>query len=703
MEWLNRANAIYVDQGIPGLLKQYGPKFRDYVTSEGGLLTDLHRMGADMGKEYGDLIEGRGATPGVLFDIATASGPVGVGMGMMRRAGKEGVEEAIQQAAKGPTYRSRLQPAIEAMPQEKMTAQQAQGHFQKFPGGVGSDELEYTGVKGLLDQGGPVTKTGLLEQAKANPLEIKDVVKAPGGVSEKDVAAAYTNLTEAGNELSSLAQLNGYSQVDAMNLPMKIRDGRLSTRELPEGPIRSAADRYERAFQDHAAAVKGVGAGPKYESYTLPGGEDYREMLLTIPSQEKKAAAAYDKELMGFVERARAKAQADMVRDGLPEAKAADVVARMFEPDDRREYFSRAAKYLGEEDEMRAVSDAYKASQPSLDYKSGHYDEPNILAHARYNTRTIDGDKTLFVEEIQSDWHQAGRDKGYDVAPERKQNLEARRREIEAIGKDAPSELKQEWADIMNELQPNREGLRVPNAPYKATDKWAGLAFNRMMKEAVDSGHDRIAWTPGEVQAARYDLSEQIDKLKYNKNDDGTFNVIPYKNGEPIHSHEMDSITDEKLASAVGKEMAEKIKSGEGVTDGNALFIEGDDLKIGGEGMKAFYDKTVKKAADKIAKKYGGKVEVKGIDTKKGDGFLVTDNQGIERHYKSRLEAEEAVTDLQFEHGHEFHIKQTEAVGAKQPVWTMKITPKMREHFGKGVALSGAGLLGLGALPNDNQ
>ena len=42
-------------------------------------------------------------------------------------------------------------------------------------------------------------------------------------------------------------------------------------------------------------------------------------------------------------------------------------------------------------------------------FKSSHYDEPNILAHVRYNDRVIDGKKTLFVEEVQSDWHQKGK------------------------------------------------------------------------------------------------------------------------------------------------------------------------------------------------------------------------------------------------------------------------------------------------------
>jgi hypothetical protein len=46
------------------------------------------------------------------------------------------------------------------------------------------------------------------------------------------------------------------------------------------------------------------------------------------------------------------------------------------------------------------------------DYRSPHFDEPNVLAHVRLDDRTIDGKRTLFVEEVQSDWHQEGRKRG---------------------------------------------------------------------------------------------------------------------------------------------------------------------------------------------------------------------------------------------------------------------------------------------------
>jgi hypothetical protein len=46
-------------------------------------------------------------------------------------------------------------------------------------------------------------------------------------------------------------------------------------------------------------------------------------------------------------------------------------------------------------------------------YTGGHWDEPNVLAHVRMNDRTgPNGEKILFLEEIQSDWMSDIRKKG---------------------------------------------------------------------------------------------------------------------------------------------------------------------------------------------------------------------------------------------------------------------------------------------------
>ena len=47
-------------------------------------------------------------------------------------------------------------------------------------------------------------------------------------------------------------------------------------------------------------------------------------------------------------------------------------------------------------------------------FRSSHFDQPNILAHVRFNERTdADGKRVLFIEELQSDWAQKGRKEGF--------------------------------------------------------------------------------------------------------------------------------------------------------------------------------------------------------------------------------------------------------------------------------------------------
>lgn len=55
---------------------------------------------------------------------------------------------------------------------------------------------------------------------------------------------------------------------------------------------------------------------------------------------------------------------------------------------------------------------------PNSDYRNmamgAHWDKEGVLAHARVqDMNTQDGKKMLFVEEIQSDWHNAGKKNGY--------------------------------------------------------------------------------------------------------------------------------------------------------------------------------------------------------------------------------------------------------------------------------------------------
>lgn len=135
----------------------------------------------------------------------------------------------------------------------------------------------------------------------------------------------------------------------------------------------------------------------------------------------------------------------------------------------------------------------------------------------------------------------------------------------------------------------------IPEAPFITdTNNTVKLGLKFALQEAVRQGVDKIAWTTGEQQNARYDLSKQVDEIKYVKNEDGEYLLNIYKNGERIETKSR--LTEKGLEDLVGKEVAQKIINGEGdkskmdyVDYGQPKSLKGDNLKVGGKGMIGFY------------------------------------------------------------------------------------------------------------------
>lgn len=307
--------------------------------------------------------------------------------------------------------------------------------------------------------------------------------------------------------------------------------------------------------------------GTKFQKYTVPGGKKYRELLIKLPSE----AGVKPKE--GF---------------------SSSVEARAWEDKARK------------------------------DYKSSHFDEPNILSHIRFNERVAtDGKKIMFIEEVQSDWHQEGRNKGYkskdadDIVKKLREERSVLADERDALAKQrdpVTNQIKEEkkWHDLSRQMESLADTIRqydnersgVPDAPFKTS--WPELAFKRALRWAVENDFDRVAWTTGEMQADRYDLSKQVDLIGIRKTDNGNWRVSAYKDDKNVFKQE--NVPIEKLKDLIGKDAAEKLIEKESDTFGDKE-ISGNDLKIGGDGMKGFYDKILPATVNKLVKKWGAKVE----------------------------------------------------------------------------------------------
>jgi len=371
------------------------------------------------------------------------------------------------------------------------------------------------------------------------------------------------------------------------------------------------------------------GGDARYMRHTLPGSENYREVLLKYSAPDfaaERAAQLRDvnKEMVSLKKASRGVSTPEY------ESKMSDLVNRM--------------------DEINAK---YPKTDNLETYKSSHWKEdPNVLAHLRMSDRVgPNGEKILHIEEAQSDWGQSVRKEGFrDPEVEAKKvNLvqeidkvkEARSKALNeaanarqgkytdldiAAGREEVAKI---FADFNQNLKPLEEALdSLPKSennirgPYVSrTQDWTDLAMKRVLKEAAEGGYDRVIWTPGAEQSKRYNLRQYVDELEYSKNDNGTYNVTPFKNGEPMTGITRPEIPERKLESLFGRDVANKMKNQEGTVSGNALSLSGDDLAVGGEGMKSYYDQMLPKRLQELLKKHDKSVKVGMTDVMLPDVF----------------------------------------------------------------------------------
>ncbi len=478
-----------------------------------------------------------------------------------------------------PVFYSALQRAVENMKMTKAPAQQWINTI-KNQQGVKQEEIDWTGLNDWLSkQDRPVTKQEIVDFIKANQIEVKEIT--------------------SGTEATPLSEEEGAERSELMRR-VNMFEPDLTQHE--EQRLVALEGRRNGEYR-HTA----------YSQYQLPGGDNYRELIFTLPN-----------------------------KTGAP-------------------------------------------------YKSSHWGEPNVMMHIRFNERDIDGKHTLFIEEIQSDWHQVGRKKGY-----RPQNAPLNRTEAnmrlakllkndDYLGFTGPTgainaivrhrdDFAQRWEmspetetaarDYIAAIESNSASdgsgvVRVPDAPFKTT--WPEMAMRRMVRWAADNGFDKIAWTPGDVQNSRYSLSKQIDSIGYTL-EDGRYWVTASKNGAPVAGIDNKPMTADELEDTLGKEIAEKIVNGEGVRYGTydppEMEITGADLEIGGKGMRGFYDKMLVDIGNKLGKKAGVKVAAETMDVPAGeaeydpeDGWAPSSDQGSAR---------------------------------KQQVWSMDVTPSLAAEAKKG-------------------
>lgn len=305
--------------------------------------------------------------------------------------------------------------------------------------------------------------------------------------------------------------------------------------------------------------------------------------------------------------------------------------------------------------EIALVVPTIEPYKESDDVHFGDAGEGRAVAWSRFGDAVDkDGNKILVIDEIQSKRHQDAKENGYSEKdiPSKMDAYLAKEKAFEDYdrvfaelsGKYSEEDVREmlmsdeDNASYKDVLEKRKEAnriynlaiSRVPDAPFR--DSWDALAMKRMLRFAAEEGYDKIAWTSGQMQSDRYDLTKVLDDLYYKPNGDGTYKVSAALNQRRTGYTEYsdlnyDSLTVDRIGEIFGKEIAAKVSEGKGRKgyshndERGWVTFSGRDLKMANEGMRYFYDQKLVNWMNKYGKKWGVQVAdltLPGLENKEG-------------------------------------------------------------------------------------
>ncbi len=363
--------------------------------------------------------------------------------------------------------------AAESISMKKGTGEQFLKQITKVPG-VRKDELEWMGLEEFLAGKPSVTRDEVLSFMRAHQVELDEKVlegkksdKALiGGSITPEQFRQQTGASESAFPDAQIQFIESFSASGSTFYVVKRVDG--PEYQILSKELEKIGQTTRRSEAEHIGAgwAKSKDVSPRFGDWKVPGGENYRELLIRLPSLE---------------------------RGGNP--------------------------YAGEENMAGGVVPDAPA------YVSKHFQDQEIV-HLRVDDRTgPNGEKVLFINEVQSDLHQAGRQSGYRkglsgdeqrALMQRIADLEAKHGEKGFLAR--PLEERKAIADELNAAYDLRDAEidGVPNAPFKG-DLWLELALKRALLYASENGYDAISWARSDQIAKAVGAEPEKLALQYDQ------------------------------------------------------------------------------------------------------------------------------------------------------------------------------------------
>ena len=223
--------------------------------------------------------------------------------------------------------------------------------------------------------------------------------------------------------------------------------------------------------EDYDKQYHGVTGEPYHEEHTLPGGTNYREILLQHPHGSFPGVSGHFGGAPNILASMRVK---DRIS---PEGKKILHIEEI-QSDWHKKGSKKGYAPIGED-----LHDTAKQAEMA------HRRLKEKLAQAKSNSQNAEGvlasDRPLYQDpEVRARYTEA---------------LKGHNRDIMDL---MPQVMKAEEA---HRVARDRANNAVPDAPFKKN--WHELALKRMIQHAVENGYDEIHITPGEMQAERWGAS----------------------------------------------------------------------------------------------------------------------------------------------------------------------------------------------------
>lgn len=482
------------------------------------------------------------------------------------------------QKASAPTFYSNAEKALEGINQEKATPEQWLAMITKN-GGMKAGEDKWLGLSDWLKSQDKksLTKQEVIDYIRQNQIQVEDVNYEPN---------ADERLYEAETTLKDALQDEFDYNVDEIR---EQRPDEIYMQDIYDEALERLRDRL--GYTEETSPFEISGATISYKGYRE---DNHRKKLRELASKLNMTSNVY-----------------------IPEGEQID--------DTRLSYTTHGL------DHKREIALTVPTIEPYNEHDDIHFGDAGggrAVAWVRFGETTDkDGKKVLVIDEIQSKRHQDAREKGYKD-PELEKKI-SRMNELNSK-MDAPEGISNEEYDELQQLRGEGVGRAsfetsgVPAAPFERN--WHELAMKRMLRYAAENGYDKIAWTKGEQQAERYNIGNTVNEIRWIN--DAYYNspnglektkevILRLSGGDSLHlfvntegtiEHGTSELKGKSLSEVVGKEIANKIMENEGELGSKYYSLSGEGFRIGGEGMKGFYDQILPRFMDKYGKKWGVKV-----------------------------------------------------------------------------------------------